>query len=618
MSTNFPGSLDTTSQLDNAKTNGSNRFTSLATFQNNAADALLALEAKVGADASAVTSSLDYLLKNAASNNPGHTHSGAALTGILEANIVDGALLARVASAESISGAWTFAKGKLLDKGEIVYDVKAYGAAGDGATDDTAAINAAVAAATGGGVIFFPPGTYKVTSTIAIATAGITFAGVPGKSILSFTSSSTYLITVAADHFAMGGMYCYYNAGSAATAGGAVKLTSGGWAKLFRCTFDGGFYDNVNVVDGYGYTFLDCYFLSEKRAGIYQDSVITPDRGDSAVIGCKFDNNAGGGTAAFYWVAGGALRFIGNKILGYLDGFLADLRDGVTTSGLYIHSNSIEEFTDYAVRVKRAGTTGTLSLVQVVGNEVGAASGDGFRFESASVSRVIVVGNVLALTATDTGIAFVSGVTKSAVSANLITGALTGISIDGTSEARISRDNTFYDCTTDVSDSSSGASLRTARAPFVPMTHDSADAHGSLNAVSQITHYHLAAAADTFCFWRPRIVPEDDAGLAAGDWVLKFMWSSSAAGGNVRFTTVVSDHVDAATANVDVLNTTQDLAAPAVANTMKVSSFTFTTLPAAAAIMGFYIKRAGTHVNDTNTGQVSIWGAWAEYKRRLY
>jgi hypothetical protein len=96
------------------------------------------------------------------------------------------------------------------------------------------------------------------------------------------------------------------------------------------------------------------------------------------------------------------------------------------------------------------------------------------------------------------------------------------------------------------------------------------------------------------------------------------MWSSSAAGGNVRFTTVVSDHVDAATANVDVLNTTQDLAAPAVANTMKVSSFTFTTLPAAAAIMGFYIERAGTHGNDTNTGQVSIWGAWAEYKRRLY
>jgi hypothetical protein len=76
MSTNFPGSLDTTSELDNAKTNGSNRFTSLATFQNNAADALLALEAKVGANASAVTSSLDYLLKNAASNNPGHTPSG--------------------------------------------------------------------------------------------------------------------------------------------------------------------------------------------------------------------------------------------------------------------------------------------------------------------------------------------------------------------------------------------------------------------------------------------------------------------------------------------------------------------------------------------------------------
>jgi hypothetical protein len=58
--------------------------------------------------------------------------------------------------------------------GSWVKDVKDFGAVGDSnatastGTDDTAAIQAAVAAveAQGGGVIFFPPGTYKVTEAI--------------------------------------------------------------------------------------------------------------------------------------------------------------------------------------------------------------------------------------------------------------------------------------------------------------------------------------------------------------------------------------------------------------------------------------------------------------------
>ena len=43
-----------------------------------------------------------------------------------------------------------------------VYDVRAFGAKGDGQTIDTAAINAAIeaAAAAGGGTVYFPAGTY--------------------------------------------------------------------------------------------------------------------------------------------------------------------------------------------------------------------------------------------------------------------------------------------------------------------------------------------------------------------------------------------------------------------------------------------------------------------------
>lgn len=51
-----------------------------------------------------------------------------------------------------------------------VFNVRDYGAKGDGATDDTAAIQAAATAlrAVTSGVLYFPAGTYKLTSTIAL------------------------------------------------------------------------------------------------------------------------------------------------------------------------------------------------------------------------------------------------------------------------------------------------------------------------------------------------------------------------------------------------------------------------------------------------------------------
>ena len=52
-------------------------------------------------------------------------------------------------------------------------NVRDFGAAGDGVADDGAAINAAIeAAAVGGGVVFFPAGTYSVGSSVRSPVAG--------------------------------------------------------------------------------------------------------------------------------------------------------------------------------------------------------------------------------------------------------------------------------------------------------------------------------------------------------------------------------------------------------------------------------------------------------------
>lgn len=62
----------------------------------------------------------------------------------------------------------------------------AYGATGDGSTDDTAAIQAALdaAGAASGGTVYFPPGTYKITSALSVS-GGTSLQGAgPGASII--------------------------------------------------------------------------------------------------------------------------------------------------------------------------------------------------------------------------------------------------------------------------------------------------------------------------------------------------------------------------------------------------------------------------------------------------
>ncbi|MHB8842718.1 MAG: glycosyl hydrolase family 28-related protein, partial [Candidatus Aquicultor sp.] len=71
------------------------------------------------------------------------------------------------------------------DKGGQVFNVKAYGAKGDGVTDDAAAINAAITAATAvGGIVFLPPGTYYITSAILNVNAPCNIVGANRESTI--------------------------------------------------------------------------------------------------------------------------------------------------------------------------------------------------------------------------------------------------------------------------------------------------------------------------------------------------------------------------------------------------------------------------------------------------
>lgn len=72
MSINYPTSLDT---LTNPNAADPLNSPSHSTQHADANDAIEALETKVGVNSSAVTTSLDYLVKNTSSSDPGHKHT---------------------------------------------------------------------------------------------------------------------------------------------------------------------------------------------------------------------------------------------------------------------------------------------------------------------------------------------------------------------------------------------------------------------------------------------------------------------------------------------------------------------------------------------------------------
>lgn len=70
--------------------------------------------------------------------------------------------------------------GEIQDKGGQVFNVKAYGAKGDGHTDDTFAVQAAIDAAGAGATVYFPHGNYCVNGGIAVTQPSVQLTGGSG------------------------------------------------------------------------------------------------------------------------------------------------------------------------------------------------------------------------------------------------------------------------------------------------------------------------------------------------------------------------------------------------------------------------------------------------------
>jgi hypothetical protein len=182
---------------------------------------------------------------------------------------------------------------QIFDKGGEIYNVKAYGATGNGVTDDTVAINAAITALTssGGGILFFPHGVYYS------ATCGFSFSvpvivegtgkrqifggGVQIESELLCGSSTAYLLTFTGEYSTVEHMALFNSDGTTPTGGAAVYANGTDpdqIVNLYDVSIDN-FYDGVDSFTTGPSNWRDVLVSNAVKYGYHIKNQVNADHG---------------------------------------------------------------------------------------------------------------------------------------------------------------------------------------------------------------------------------------------------------------------------------------------------------------------------------------------------
>jgi Pectate lyase superfamily protein len=177
-----------------------------------------------------------------------------------------------------------------------VFNVKDYGAVGDGSTNDTSAIDAAITAAAASSTahtVYFPKGTYMHDTQWDITTNDLRLLGEPGAELKQRTIiANTSFLRINADRVRIEGLTINANETTFPTFDGFALQAQPGADDLHvdNCRFVDfalwGFRSTGDTANIARLTFTDCVFVidSDNGCGIW----LMEDHSDFEVSGCQF------------------------------------------------------------------------------------------------------------------------------------------------------------------------------------------------------------------------------------------------------------------------------------------------------------------------------------------
>jgi Pectate lyase superfamily protein len=265
------------------------------------------------------------------------------------------------------------------------FNVKIYGAIGDGSTDDTTAVAATITALTaaGRGVLYFPAGKYKTSGgfilsvpCLVLGDGAATTAQLGINSQVICTSATAVMFTVSAAtcQFRDLDLLC-----TAATpsAGGHISIASAVLnprVNYEHCSFYDG-YIQVDIQEGALWVMHACTFSNPVLYSVKVRNTVAPDSGDWTIDACTFIESSRSATAAVRIESSGGGKITNCKFLSNTTASLhqfssgIDLENSSDTSVLLILNNSFEFFASSAIYIN--STTHLYPYIVINGNEFG-------------------------------------------------------------------------------------------------------------------------------------------------------------------------------------------------------------------------------------------------------
>lgn len=274
------------------------------------------------------------------------------------------------------------------------FNVKDYGAIGNGITDDTIAIQNAIIALTGsgGGILYFPFGTYSTIGGFNIAapciirgdgnSAQFSTTAMNAASQIICTTATGTLFTVSNKGVSFEDLYlaCTH---STPTAGAAITITTPGSATMFvhqhirNCTING-FYRNIDMQTAFMWHLEGCYILNPVVAGIRINNELWGDWGDFTISNCIFHPGQRNTAVGVEYKGGGGMMMMNTKFDGFtvippnpppqptdLFRFVrqVDIAFRQDSSNIQISNCSFENWGTEALRISTTGTIGCRNII---------------------------------------------------------------------------------------------------------------------------------------------------------------------------------------------------------------------------------------------------------------